>query len=1702
MNEMRGSKQRFVTAGMLVVLTALLVNLGGRPASGQPKPAPPDKKDKDKTKKVAGLDGQPFEFPEDRDARNQLDQAPEYLKARDVQWRTLCKLLQDNLNAKNDSFYKFEEKDGDRVEVRRVSVKTIANRIIGNFPKDGLIFYQQFYGQEADKELQKAVAGGYDPAALADLSQRYFHTRAGGQATVLLAAYYLDRGSYAEAAHTYERLLERPNSDDLLSPRMLYRAALAFTRSGDPRHTDLAQKAWGKLLPQITPGGLTLGRKTYTPAELRAELGRPLDVSRAGGHPDWAMRAGNAARNGIADGGPPYLDPIFPPAPMITLPDPADKKLYDEAETGNAWVKGQLERLYPRDSTPRGVQLPASFPITAGDLVVYRTYDGVHAVAVRDHIAHGIHYRAGQHVWAYNVDMGVRQLIVPPINQDVLARGYVERWWSQYQSEAASNKDATQSVLYENPLLGALTHDDRYAYLIDDLGIPPPPPTQTPDYSPNPTRNHPTSGELARAIKSSRLVAIGLETGMYKWYLGRPMPDDRWNPPADHDMGAVRDPLPPARRLSDEEVETTDNAFMLCSDDTIFLGPPLPLNGRLYVLIEREGTTRLLCLDPTRLVHCGTPGRPEMAPALVWAQKLGGAIHSLPGDAARRFQGCFLAASDGIMVCPTNSGAVVGVHILSRSLLWGHTYRRHEPPPAPSPGSPRFDGSPVVRKTPLKESRWRATAPIIANGRVLLAGYDSDKLECLDLRTGAKLWEVPREETDLYLGGVVNGKVIVVGKSRVRAYHLTKLDPNAAAGAPPAPQLAWESAEAIPVPTGHGALTHSTYFVPVRRENAGRRDSAGKETAPAAEIWAINVETGAVTSKTASRKKDDAGDLVRYGLGNLVYHNGLVFAQSPWELAVYPQLDQKRAEMDRRLKANPNDPVGLLDRGELQLDDGKLKEAVADFKRAKENDPPEAIRWRLREKLYTAYTELLRADFAAVEPHLDEYKVLCELPLDTDDLAEKTRRQAESVHRQRLFLCLLGKGRETQGRFGEAFDHYLALARLSGDKLDEDPEDPTVKLPPDVLARGRIERMLRRAKDPAARKALDERVNKEWDAVKGANDLPRLREFVSVFGPFFPAGAEAQFKLAERLLTTGAEADAREAQSLLSQLRSTADSVVVRAKATEALARVMFDAGLLEDAVGLYLQLGQDYPQVEIRDGKTGSDFLTDLLTDKRLLPYLEPSRYPLPPRVKAEQQPPGKFDAGPVAYEVEPAGDLFPAFRRLRFVFEVPNPVAPNWTLRAYDRATGNERCRFSDLTMPVNVGVRGPDGRPVWDPGSLDLSRFVQAHGQLLLVQLGSNVYCLDLAEKKERWRRNLLGEGVTGGTPTPDITSDGGVILPFDHLRLMVGRSAVLQPGYVSVLTRTDAGRALELFEPLTGRPLWTRHNVSDRAMVFGDPHHVLLVETDAKMVPLSTRLLRASDGMKADGTANAASLMASARMYRAFGRTVLLSEATDKAKVLRLHDLAAGKDVWRKEYHPNAKPIRSLDPAWAGFIDQDGPAEVVDVRTGATVAKLTPDAEEAADFGDAFEACHEAILLADAGRYYLVLDRDRGTTPAARRATSGGQIRYRTLPVNGPVYAFDRATGKLAWAQGERPFEHQALILDHFAELPVLVAAVQGADRSGTTAYRVAVVEKDRGLLLFEKSLPPSQPFQAVKIDARNGTVDLCRSDLQVRIMPDR
>jgi outer membrane protein assembly factor BamB len=1372
------------------------------------------------------------------------------------------------------------------------------------------------------------------------------------------------------------------------------------------------------------------------------------------------MRLGNAARNAVADGGPPFLDPVYRPTLMLPTEDEA-----------SAWIKTQLERLFNRESpntAKSSLPLPAFFPLTAQDKVIFRTYSGVYAVATRDHTVHGALVRAGDLMWRQMADVGLYQLMsTGGVGDDIQAKGDALNWWNQYPQIGVS------SIIFENPLIGSLAHDGQNVYFVDDVAIPPPPVFSSPEFGIQGGSQYRQSGALANAIRAGRLVALNMQTGKIAWELGRlpapPRPDEKSNTPPPP-------PLPVPPRLSEDDADKTNSAFHLCLD-AVFLGPPLPLHGKLYVVIEQAGVMRLVCLDP-RVMVAGYPGRKEIVPALVWSQRLGKPNNTLPQDSVRRYQGVFLAAADGIMVCPTNSGVVVAVDTRSHLLLWGRAYKKNSPTPARTTYDP-MTGRPVP-PVQLTNNRWRAAAPVVSGGRVVVTAYDSDKVECLDLRTGRLLWEIPRKDSDLYVGGVVNDKVIVVSQDRVRAYHLHKTDPNA----PNSPLLAWESSEAIPTPTGHGAAGKSVYFVPVRQPNAG------KEGVPAAEIWAINIESGKVESKTLARKRGDNGELARYGLGNLVFQDGQVFAQSAWEVAVFPQLEEKRREMDRRLAANPKDPVGLTDRGELDLDDGKKLQAVGHFKEALKNNPTEGTRWRIREKLYVAYTEILKDNFAAGEQFLDEYKALCEVPLDTDDPDERAHRQDETLRRKRLYTYLLAEGRKTQGKLGEAFDHYMALASLGeGKTLLEMPNEPNVRMRPDVWARGRIEGMIRQAADPTARKSLEDRVNKEWAAVKAANDLTRLREFVGVFGPYFQAGSEAQFILAERLLATNNEADGREAQMHLGQLRATAEPREMRAKAAETLARLMVKHGQMEDAVGLYLQIGKEFPDVVIRDGKTGSDLLMYLLTDRRLLPYLEPSRYPLPTRVKVEQKDGGGgYTNTGSMIEIDPEGELMPMFRRLRFAIDTGASGNGQWAIRAFDRVTGAERARFTDL-VPPNM----PYGQP-----NMSLSRYVQASGQLLLIQLGSWVYCLDLSERKERWRKNLLGDGVAGNPALriDESNADGDVtVKDAEGFTMTLGKAAVLQPGYVCLLTRDG----LEVVEPLTRRQLWVRRGIPNRTQVYGDARYVVLVENGADRKPISAKLLRAVDGMPVEGTADAGPLLGAAKTYRVIGRHALLTEGGGDAKrVLRLYDLATGKDTWRKEYDAGAIPVKAVNPDWTGFAQPTGEVELLNIPTGETVARLKIDANKL----DAhLKGCVQVQVLADADRFYLVLDKDPTATASGGRIITMYNYALRTHKVNGPMYAFDRATGRRLWCQDEA-FENQLVVLEQFADLPVIFGIAAQSDRGGGNSYRVVAVEKERGLLRLNKPVQfNGYYFQSLHVDLKNGTVDLHRQDLRIHVSPD-
>ena len=109
--------------------------------------------------------------------------------------------------------------------------------------------------------------------------------------------------------------------------------------------------------------------------------------------------------------------------------------------------------------------------------------------------------------------------------------------------------------------------------------------------------------------------------------------------------------------------------------------------------------------------------------------------------------------------------------------------------------------------------------------------------------------------------------------------------------------------------------------------------------------------------------------------------------------------------------------------------------------------------------------------------------------------------------------------------------------------------------------------------------------------------------------------------------------------------------------------------------------------------------------------------------------------------------------------------------------------------------------------------------------------------------------------------------------------------------------------------------------------------------------------------------------------------------------------------------------------------------------------------------------------------------------------------RSLIVNGPIYAFERTTGKRLW-YNEDALENQWLILERFADLPVIIAAAPSTDKNGNqTSYKAVVIEKDQGALRLNKGLPYNGNFfQSLTVDLKNGEINLHRYDVKVKISP--
>lgn len=396
-----------------------------------------------------------------------------------------------------------------------------------------------------------------------------------------------------------------------------------------------------------------------------------------------------------------------------------------------------------------------------------------------------------------------------------------------------------------------------------------------------------------------------------------------------------------------------------------FLGPPLPVDGLLYVLSEVQGALKLSVLkqDVDR-----------RAVQVVWSQTLISVNQSVSLHLPRRLSGLSPSISDGVLVCPTSSGAVVAIDLAKRTLLWGFQYPSSVPPFVQNGFT--FQGRTTQdfqQEEADRSGRWMDNTVTIAEGKVLVTPRDSGSLYCLDLVDGHELWRLNREDW-MYVACVLEDRVVLVGRHGVGAVQLADgTEVNS-------------FVEAEVEPAGRGVRVGMSYFLPTTT----------------GEIATIDLRSGQVVAQSKLAK----------GMipGNLAAGGGAIVSLSANDLIGFSPLDAIQQQIAEQLKANPEDPRALALRGEMRLHQGDEDDGLKDLREslAKRPDP------YVKSVLAAALLASVRAKPASIREHAAELEAL------TDDPQQKNE-----------YLRLYSQALEATGDRRGAFAQLIRLAQTA-----------------------------------------------------------------------------------------------------------------------------------------------------------------------------------------------------------------------------------------------------------------------------------------------------------------------------------------------------------------------------------------------------------------------------------------------------------------------------------------------------------------------------------------------------------------------------------------------------------------------------------------------------------------------------------------------
>lgn len=472
--------------------------------------------------------------------------------------------------------------------------------------------------------------------------------------------------------------------------------------------------------------------------------------------------------------------------------------------------------------------------------------------------------------------------------------------------------------------------------------------------------------------------------------------------------------------------------------DIFFLGAPLVMGSRLYAMAIVGGSIRLIELD-------GPTGD------IVQVVELTEIDQNQVFDSDRQRAGLSPSYAEGVLICPISASETFALDLVSNEVLWAYRRNFMEADESVNQAIRVNMGMAGGVRMPAASRRdmrqWLDSSATIAAGKVVFAPAGTDRIYCMALRSGELLWEQPALD-GLFIGGIAQGKVLLVGNTQVRALSLDS------------GELAWDQAVSLRhgnAPSGRGYFTNSHYYLP--QADGG--------------VLKIDIATGQALGTTHGE-----------AVGNLVVLDDAVLSFSGDRLTRFPTTVDRRVELRQRVAAAPDDADAHAQLGAILLAEGKLREAVEHLQHAYQLQmTPEN-----RAALVAGMLSGVRFDFNAYR-----------------EWVEPLGRLAEDAEQREQYLVAVMWGSQASGDDAALLNAVRELA-----ELDRDPELLEATAALETRRDRQVQAVIQQRYGVGAAQAMfDEAITAAASKALEDGSVAALQRFMNHFG-FHPSAREVR----------------------------------------------------------------------------------------------------------------------------------------------------------------------------------------------------------------------------------------------------------------------------------------------------------------------------------------------------------------------------------------------------------------------------------------------------------------------------------------------------------------------------------------------------------------------------------------------------------------